>query len=149
MEIVPFDIEHYEDCWLMGLEFFSTTKYKHQHPDKASVYAMFNLCRSSGISFVAVDESLNPIGMLLAIVDGLWINKDVKVSQEVMWWVDEEYRNTSAGMRLIKEYEVACEASNVSYIGMNLLSTSQERLKDWLARKGYEQMETSFVKEIV
>jgi hypothetical protein len=147
MNIVPFDLEHYEECWLMGLEFLETTQYKNQVPNKASVYSTFNQCRASGLSFVAVDEYENPIGMILAVKDALWINHALTRSQEVMWWVDKDYRNTTAGMRLIKAYEAACKEQGLTYTGMSLLSTSPEQLSDWLDRKGYIKVETSFIKE--
>lgn len=147
MKVIPFDTEHYEDCWLMGLEFLHTTKYGDNSPSKLDVYETFEQCRNSKISFVAIDEYGNPIGMILAVKTGVWFSKQVFVSQEVMWWVDQDYRKSSAALKLLSQYEKACADENILYTRMNLLSTSPENLSNLLIRRGYEQMEISFVKE--
>ena len=149
MRIVKFDLEHFEECWLMGVGFFEESNFSGGTLHKPSVYAMFDLCRASGLSVVALDEYDNPIGMLLATAGRMWFNANIKTSNEVLWWVDSEYRNTSAGILLVEAYEKACDEHRIPNIGMCLLDTSNERLASWLERKGYKQMERSFMKESV
>lgn len=59
--------------------------------------------KQSGI--ILVGEAAGEIqGMLIAqIMSDSWL-PEVRVLKELAWWVEPEYRNTSIGYRLLKEY---------------------------------------------
>lgn len=55
-----------------------------------------------GIALIAEWEK--PIGMIIGIKDhNIW-DPDLKVLRELCYWVEPEYRGTTAGYRLLKEY---------------------------------------------
>lgn len=55
-----------------------------------------------GIAYVA--EHDQPIGMIIGFIDqNIW-DPEIKVLKELVYWVEVEYRNTSAGYRLLKAY---------------------------------------------
>jgi hypothetical protein len=146
MNIVPFTFSHYDDVWLMGLEFLGTTRYAEATPNYDDVFQAFEACARSGLSFVA-ETDVGPVGMILAVDSPLWINSNIRRSTELMWWVDEEYRNSTAGVRLIQAYEKAVEERGIEYTGMTLLSTSSVGLTALLGKRGYSCDETQWTKE--
>ena len=55
-----------------------------------------------GVAIIAEVEQ--PIGMIIGIKDhNIW-DPELKVLRELVYWVEPEHRNTTAGYRLIKEY---------------------------------------------
>lgn len=55
-----------------------------------------------GLALVA--EMDQPIGMIIGIKDqNIW-DPELKILRELVYWVEPEYRNTTAGYRLLKEY---------------------------------------------
>jgi hypothetical protein len=69
-------------------------------------------------------------------------NTQQKLLQEMFWWVAEEYRGTSAGLRLLHAFENSFEGTKV------LSVLPQTPIKnDMLTKLGYSIKEYSFVKE--
>ncbi len=55
-----------------------------------------------GIALIA--ESDKPFGMIIGVKDhNIW-DPELKVLRELVYWVEPEYRGTTAGYRLLKEY---------------------------------------------
>lgn len=55
-----------------------------------------------GLALIA--ETEKPIGMIIGIKDhNIW-DPELKVLRELVYWVEPEHRGTTAGYRLIKEY---------------------------------------------
>jgi L-amino acid N-acyltransferase YncA len=85
------------------VEYYHNPQYNVNHINKT-----FDYLRIGGIFLVAeTDDKI--IGFLMAgAVDDVWLpNK--KTMRELAWWVDPEYRTTSAGGRLFLEYQNQCE----------------------------------------
>jgi len=60
-----------------------------------------------GVALVA--EMDQPIGMILGFIDqNIW-DPEIYVLKELCYWVEPEYRGTTAGYRLIKEYNKLAE----------------------------------------
>jgi hypothetical protein len=55
-----------------------------------------------GVAFVA--EYDQPFGMIMGYIDQNVWDPEIKVLKELVYWVEPEYRNTTAGYRLIKAY---------------------------------------------
>lgn len=55
-----------------------------------------------GIALIVEDEK--PFGMIIGVKDhNIW-DPEIKVLRELVYWVDPAYRGTTAGYRLLKEY---------------------------------------------
>jgi len=55
-----------------------------------------------GIALIAENEK--PFGMIIGVKDhNIW-DPEIKVLRELVYWVDPAYRGTTAGYRLLKEY---------------------------------------------
>ena len=76
--------------------------------DKTATRILSTIIAGAGIALVSEDDD-GLTGMLLAIcVPYLWDNNKL-VMNEIAYWVDEEYRGTTAGYRLLKEYIKMCD----------------------------------------
>ena len=54
-----------------------------------------------GIALIAENEK--PFGMIIGVKDhNIW-DPEIKVLRELVYWVEPEYRGTSAGYRLLKK----------------------------------------------
>jgi len=72
------------------------------------INAMFvSTIHGAGISLIA--ESDSTVGMLTAIISpNIW-SETTLVMNQILLYVDEEYRHTRAGYMLLKKYEELCE----------------------------------------
>ncbi len=85
-------------------------------------------------------------GVFMAIINpDMWLPK-VKIMNELVWWVNPEHRNGSAGLRLLKEYtkigEKMVKDKTISTFTMTLLENSP--IKD-LQKRGCTPIETNYV----
>lgn len=65
-----------------------------------SLYAA--ILAGRGIALIAENEQ--PIGLIMGIIDqNIW-DPDILVLKELVYWVEPEWRNTTAGYRLLAQY---------------------------------------------
>lgn len=67
----------------------------------ATVYA--HIMAGRGLALVAEKDN-KLVGMLIGIIDALIWDPDTRVLREIAYWVDEEYRGSTAGYRLLAQY---------------------------------------------
>lgn len=60
-----------------------------------------------GVALVAEDQQ--PEGMIIGIKDQSIWDPDIKILRELVYWVEPDARGSSAGYRLIKEYNKRAE----------------------------------------
>ena len=69
------------------------------------------------------------------------------IFQELIWYVNKEYRRS--GISLLREAEKCLKAEGVHSIIMAVLENSKtDKLKDFYGRLGYKPMEVHFIKEL-
>tara|TARA_R110001606_G_scaffold102569_1_gene224951 strand:- start:612 stop:926 length:315 start_codon:yes stop_codon:yes gene_type:complete len=102
---------------------------------------------TSGCILLA-EEKENTIGMLIAgIAPDPWL-PEVKTLREVAWWVDEEYRLTTAGYKLLLKYiELGNKLQDEELIcGFTL--TNMEQSPDFnLEKRGWRPIEKNYIYE--
>ena len=105
---------------------------------------MTEVCKN--ISFFLVVEG-RAVGVIAGIlVENLTNGKPA--IQEVIWYVDKEYR--SHGKKLMVALEELAKAMKVSSIVMGLMCNSmQDRLDKFYRRLGYRPFEVQYLKEII
>jgi hypothetical protein len=108
---------------------------------KPSVKALLVKLINNGVVKLARKDGVF-VGSIGGIVLSNPWNTPQKVLQEMFWWVAEEYRGSSAGLRLLHAFEGSFDGPKV----MNLLPQTPVK-KDMLAKLGYSLKEYSFVKE--
>lgn len=65
---------------------------------------------------------------------------------EVAWYVEQEYRNTSAGLRLVNAYTKWQKEQGCKLSALTMLSTSPKRLKEVYTHLGYNPVEITYQK---
>lgn len=62
-----------------------------------------HILAGAGLAMIAYKDD-KPAGMLLGVIDlNIWDNS-IRVLKEISYWVEPEYRGSTAGYRLIKQY---------------------------------------------
>ena len=67
----------------------------------ATVYA--HIMAGRGLALVAEKDG-KLAGILIGMIDSLIWDPDTRVLREIVYWVDEEYRGSTAGYRLLAQY---------------------------------------------
>lgn len=86
-------------------------------------------------------------GVIGALVYPHYWNASVLVAQELFWWVDEEYRGTSLGLKLLRSAERSCKAAGAHSLTMLCLDDLEgARVASFYRKCGYKPQEQTFVK---
>jgi len=105
----------------MGKEFHSKSPYTDMEFDEHRLRSLFdhylNISREQVMFIIAVDDG-KPFGMIIGVADQLAFTKD-KVSQEIAWWVDEDYRGSKMSIMLMKAYEDWARRIGCSHVQMS------------------------------
>lgn len=67
----------------------------------ATVYA--HIMAGRGLALVAEKDN-KLVGMLIGMIDSIIWDPDTRILREIVYWVDEEYRGSTAGYRLLSQY---------------------------------------------
>lgn len=98
------------------------------------------------VALIARDQSGIFQGMLLAqIQSDLWL-PEIKTLRELAWWVEPEYRGTSAGYKLLKTYKQIgqdlVQRGDIHQYTITLMTNSPPLD---LASRGWREVETNYV----
>lgn len=107
---------------------------------------VLDIIRKRGLLFVADGKDDDLAGVFMSIQSpDIWIPKLV-IMNELVWWVNPNYRDTSVGYRLLKEYTDACKIlvkeGAIANFTMTLLENSPEID---LEKRGWDKIETNYV----
>ena len=108
-----------------------------------SVERMLTHILTNGVFILALDGSKIKGGAGALHAQNPW-NQTELVYQEMFWWVEEEYRNTTVGIKLLLELEKLAPAG--SKIIMSILPHSNFK-HSTMEKLGYSLKELSYVKE--
>jgi len=94
--------------------------------------------------FLAAKQGDNVIGVIAAmLIPNLWDANNI-IFQEMFWWVEEDYRKGSVGIRLLLELEK--QAPENTTVVLSVLPKSN--IKDeTLTKLGYVAREKAYTKE--
>jgi hypothetical protein len=144
------NIQDYDAIMEMMINFANSSPYSPlQNPEYNDIYVrrLLDNFQRSGIILLAEKDN-KPVGMLIASIQSdAWL-PHIKTMKEIAWWVEPEYRMTTLGYRLLKEYvEIGknlVEQNEIS--GFTL--TNMEQSPDFdLEKRGWRPIETNYVYE--
>jgi hypothetical protein len=116
--------------------------FNHFKWDEDSVKETLQQLLKTGFIYVAEKDSVI-IGVIGGVVvPNMW-NKNETICQELFWWVEEEYRESSVSVRLLKQFESIAPVG--SKIALSLLPKSNIKTST-LSKLGYEPAELAFTK---
>ena len=85
-------------------------------------------------------------GMIIGYVQPYVFNPNVRVSQEMGWYVLPEFRGHRVGLELIKEYEEVSKLMGADVIMMATLDAND--ISSYYEKKGYNAQEKFYFKEL-
>lgn len=114
--------------------------YSEKHTD-----AVLKHLHQYGLMLVAEDNN-RVVGILLAsVVEDIWL-PEIKRMSEIAWWVEESYRNTTAGARLLKKYvELGIEYQEMGVIQHFTLTTLASTPDLKLDKRGWKAIDYNWV----
>lgn len=116
--------------------------FNHFAWDKDSVKETLEQLLKIGTVYVAEKDNI-VVGVIGGVVvQNMW-NKHEVIYQELFWWVEEEHRESSISIRLLKEFENAAPIG--SKIALSLLPKSNIKTST-LSKLGYQPAEIAFTK---
>jgi len=98
---------------------------------------------TSDDSVLLVDDG----AMAAAVTYPLFLNKDIIIAQELLWWVDKDKRGTGVGrdiLEALEEWARIVGADKLTMIAMH--DTSPDFIDQVYLSNGYEPFEKTFVK---
>lgn len=132
----------------MGREFLEYSEYRNLKVTDEQMQSGVAQIIAFECSFVAeLDGRI--IGLILGVTGPLWFASHIRTLIELAWWVDPDYRTTSAGIRLLKEFEDHGRHLGVQYIAMSdLVVQGDTPVARLLGRMGYSVTERMHTKEL-
>lgn len=134
-------------------EFFFHSPYADMPIDtdcvEETIERFFAQPKEDAMVLLALDDSDNPIGMIAAQAVEFPFNTQ-RISTEIIWWMDPEFRSTKRALGLIEMYEFwAQHIAKCNAVQMVCLSNlDPDRLGKYYERRGYKQVERVYMKGI-
>ncbi len=96
---------------------------------------------------IVADVNQKLVGCLYGIATEFYFS-DFLVCTELIWWVDEDYRNTSTGIKLFKAFEFWAKRIGAQYLSaVNTEGTTD--LSKLYNHSGYHLAESTYVKALI
>lgn len=134
------------DCLMLFKQFHKESKVPYNW-DKTKTSNVFTASLSlENIAVLVAENEEGILGFICGLIaEPIFSNQ--KVASELAWFVNKDYRNTSAGFRLLKSYEEWAIKNKANFITMAYLENVTDLAKIY-TKMGYSKTETNYVKEI-
>ena len=147
MKVRQAKIEDFPEVCRMAKSFYACTEYQSIEFDDASCFLLFKDSLDKGMCFVSESECIT--GFILGLPFPCPMNRLVTMATELAWWVEPLYRNTSAGVKLLKALEESAEQNGCVSLSMICLeSLEPEKIQSIYQRIGYVQVERTFLRAL-
>lgn len=93
-----------------------------------------------------LEKGKNIVGVLLGYASTPLFSRD-RISAELAWYVDPEYRNVKDGLALLKAFEDWSKEVNCRYCSMMDIHNLRD-MSPLYKRKGYKMTEKTYTKEL-
>jgi GNAT superfamily N-acetyltransferase len=134
----------------MGGRFFAFSAFSEFVPfDPDAVRAGLIALLDGGVVFVAEREH-QIVGGIVGAMTSVWFNPDARTATELGWWVDEEHRTTSAGIKLYRAFEAWAKEQGAHAIVMSdLVIRGVAPAENLFMKLGFTTVERSHVKKVM
>lgn len=118
----------------------------HKEPDVEHLLLQADYMVRNGIAFIS-NNGQQDTGIILGMIaENLWY-PDERNLTELFWFVDKEFRGTSAALRLMKAFINYGKEQNVKHIVMSKEAHSPLS-DDVYTKRGFQLLESAFVMEV-
>ncbi len=135
----------------MGARFFAASgldRWFSYKPQDFSTTITNIMASDRGLALVG-DGPTGVVGMIVALTYPVYFNFSHFTTQELVWWVEPEYRGSSMGAELRDGLETWAKGKGGLTMEMGALETLRpEALARLYERKGYTSKERTFIKRL-
>lgn len=133
----------------LGEKFWKLTNYADKVPYvHEDVITSCEQMRGQGLLLGAYDGD-QIAGFIGGIVGTSYTNFNIKIGQELFWWIEPQYRNSGVGSLLLQAVELKAKELGLAYWTMiYLVNIEPEKTKHLYERSGYKQTEIGYTKEL-
>lgn len=133
----------------LGNDLFSMADYgEYAKFDVDSARENVKTILSSGVIFVA-ETGGEIIGQIIGVISPLWFNSECIAATEMCWIVKEDHKGSSAGVKLLREFEKWAKDNGAKIVCMSDLVIKNDTPAGGLFCKlGYSVVERSHIKRI-
>jgi GNAT superfamily N-acetyltransferase len=128
-----------------GRRFYQTLPYQDIPYCEQSAVRWLALMRELGVVLIALSDQ-TAIGMAGGLFSKFIFNDAYQVGQELMWWVEPEYRGSGAGAQLLAALERAAYARGAARWSMIAIEATADRLGHLYNQAGYVPTERTYSK---
>lgn len=100
-------------------------------------------CIDSGVLVLYCD--IEPIGLIAGVVSRCLWNAQITQLDEIAYYVSSNYRQSSAGARLLRAWSEEVDRLKPDVSSMKLMSNSPDISKHY-NRLGYQKLETTYIR---
>ena len=130
----------------MSKTFWQHTLYKDEEFQEDAVEGMIKATMEDKLCIVYDVKGIAQ-GFVCGVKGYLMANFDVSVGTELAWWVNKDYRNSSAGLKLLKAIESRARELNIKYWNMAYMQSSMpESIKRIYESMGYKENESLYTR---
>ncbi|AFM54649.1 GCN5-related N-acetyltransferase [Celeribacter phage P12053L] len=134
------------DCLMLFKQFHKESKLPYSWDAKKTQDIFLATLSMEDVNVLVAETDGEIVGYICCqVIEPLFSSE--KVASEIAWFVNKEYRKTSAGFRLMSAYEEWAVGRGAKYIGMAYLEEIADLSKVY-KKKGYVKAETHYMKEI-
>lgn len=118
----------------------------YKQPDREHLLLMAAHMVENGVIFIS-NNGQQDTGIILGQMNpNIWYPDEINLV-ELFWFVDEEFRGTSAALRLLKAFIDYGKEQNVKHIVMSMEAHSPLS-DDVFIKRGFQLLEKAFVMEV-
>ncbi len=133
------------DCLILFKQFHKESKVPYSWDAKKTQQVFVQTIPLENFVTLVAEREDEVVGFICGMYAEPFFSSE-KISTEVAWFVSKEYRNSTAGFRLMKAYEEWALSKGVKYVGMTYLENITD-LSEIYEKKGYTKAETQYMKE--
>lgn len=143
-------IEDLEILLQMSKDFHSTTEYvKYGLDEDSTVMELLHMIED-GLLVVGhpEEDEEDVVAMIGGVYGHLPFNHNIKVFHEKMFWVAEAHRGNSLAAMMVKAAEIGAKADDCQVAVLSKLSTSPAQVDKLYRVLGYQERESSYLREL-
>jgi len=127
-------------------EFHDLAQTKTEFSPKRFWDTIYNMELRDALFFRAMVVDRQVVGVLIGTIAPQMMT-ETTVAQEVMWFVREDHRGSADSVRLLRDFEDWAKKRGADGIIMaSFAAVGDEKLNEFYARRGYDRLETHFLK---
>lgn len=150
MHIRPATDDDTDTLIALGERFFAFSRFAEIVPFAADgARAALRKFMDTGVVLVAEAPDGRVAGGIVGVMTQVWFNPCARLAAELAWWVDTEFRGTSAGVKLARAFEQWARDNGAAAVSMSDLVIEGETPAGRLFEKlGYRVVERCQVRSL-